>query len=201
MFLDFETIRLAIPIWEGCSPWQQLPVQFSCHHLAEDGTLTHREWLAESSADPREPLARALIEACGDAACVVAYWASFERTRITEMAEALPQLADELGEITTRLIDLHPVVQDHVYHPDFLGSFSLKAVVPALLPGLGYDDLEVADGDSASALLTRYLLQPAAFENGERDDLRRDLLAYCERDTLVLVALLHRLQSLAARGH
>jgi predicted RecB family nuclease len=199
-FLDFETIRLAIPIWEGCWPWQQLPVQFSCHHLAEDGTLTHREWLAESSADPREPLARALIEACRDAARVVAYWSSFERARITELAEALPHLADELEEITTRLVDLHPVVRDHVYHPDFLGSFSLKAVVPALLPGLGYDDLEVADGNSASALLARHLLQPSAFEGGERADLRRDLLAYCERDTLVLVALLHRLQSMAARS-
>lgn len=200
-FLDFETIRLAIPIWTGCRPWQQLPVQFSCHHLAEDGTLTHREWLATSSEDPRESLARALIDACRDAACVVAYWSSFERARISELAEAVPQLSDDLLEINERLLDLHPVVQDHVYHPDFLGSFSLKAVVPALLPGLGYDDLEVADGDSASALLARYLLQPPAIEDGEREDLRHDLLAYCERDTLVLVALLHRLKSLAARQH
>src|SRR2546430_16692857 len=30
-FLDFETVSLAIPRWNGCRPWQNVPVQFSCH--------------------------------------------------------------------------------------------------------------------------------------------------------------------------
>lgn len=93
--------------------------------------------------------------------------------------------------------DLHPVVQDHLYHPDFLGSFSLKAVVPALIPELAYDDLEINEGNEASALLMRYLFEPARFTQTEKADLRRGLLAYCERDTFVIVGLLGWLQQLA----
>jgi len=92
--------------------------------------------------------------------------------------------------------DLYPVVQEHLYHPDFLGSFSLKAIVPALIPQLAYDDLEVSEGGTASALLTRYLFEPDRYTEAERVDLRRDLLAYCERDTCVMVVLLARLHQI-----
>ena len=200
-FLDFETVQPAIPVWDGCRPWQQVPVQFSCHVLAGDGALQHHEWLAEGAGDPREPLARAMIAACAGARTVVSYWATFEKSRIAELAEALPALAPDLLDINRRMRDLHPVVQDHLYHPDFLGSFSLKAVVPALLPQLAYDDLEVQEGGEASALLTRYLFEPGAFATAERANLRRDLLAYCERDTFVMVVLLAKLTKLAAPVH
>jgi hypothetical protein len=184
-------------MWDGCWPWQQIPVQFSCHVLGADGSLTHHEWLAEGAGDPREPLARAMIAACAGARTVVSYWATFETSRIKELAEALPLLAPGLLDINRRMRDLYPVVQEHLYHPDFLGSFSLKSVVPALIPELAYDDLEVKEGGEASALLTRLLFEPARFMPEEREDLRRDLLAYCERDTYVMVALLARLHHLA----
>jgi hypothetical protein len=196
-FLDFETVQPAIPVWNGCWPWQQVPVQFSCHVLAPDGALEHHQWLAEGPGDPREPLARAMIAACAGARTVVSYWATFEKSRITELADALPALAPDLLDVNRRMLDLHPVVQDHLYHPDFLGSLSLKAVVPALLPQLAYDDLTVREGSEASALLTRYLFEPGRFTEREKADLRRDLLAYCERDTFVMVALLGRLRELA----
>jgi predicted RecB family nuclease len=196
-FLDFETVQPAIPVWNGCRPWQQLPVQFSCHLLGIDGTLQHREWLAEGAGDPREELARAMIDACAGAHAVVSYWSSFEKSRIEELADALPHLAPDLLDINRRMLDLYPVVQQHVYHPDFLGSFSLKSIVPALVPQLAYDDLEVSEGGTASALLTRYLFEPERFTDTEKADLRRDLLAYCERDTFVMVGLLGRLHQLA----
>ncbi len=199
-FLDFETVQPAIPVWDGCWPWQQVPVQFSCHVLSADGALRHHAWLAEGPGDPREPLARAMIAACAGARTVVSYWATFERSRIAELADALPELATDLLDINRRMLDLHPVVRDHLYHPDFLGSFSLKAIVPALIPELAYDDLEVKEGGEASALLTRYLFAPGALAPAATVNLRRDLLAYCERDTFVMVALLGRLHQLAVRA-
>src|SRR5450759_1607652 len=39
-----------------------------------------------------------------------------------------------IKKIQSRLWDLLPVVRNHVYHPAFAGSFSLKAVLPALVP-------------------------------------------------------------------
>lgn len=56
-----------------------------------------------------------------------------------------------LAAVEARLFDLLKLVRAHCYHPAFHGSLSLKNVVPVLVPGLGYDDLEIADGPSAGA--------------------------------------------------
>jgi predicted RecB family nuclease len=193
--LDFETVSRAIPVWDGCRPWEQVPVQFSCHVQTVPGGLVHHAWLAEGPDDPREPLARALIDACRGASAVVAYYASFERSCIERLAAALPHLAPALDDINDRLVDLHPVVKDYVYDPGFEGSFSLKSVIPALLPAMSYDDLAIAEGETASAELARLLFEPMAAE--QRATLRTRLLAYCERDTAVMVALLAALRELA----
>ena len=90
------------------------------------------------------------------------------------------------------------MVRNHVYHPDFGGSFSLKAVLPALVPGLGYDDLVIREGETASAQLEALLLAPEGFAPEEARQLREALLAYCERDTFGLVRLHARLRELSA---
>jgi hypothetical protein len=71
----------------------------------------------------------------------------------------------------------------------------LKSVLPALA-NQGYADLAVADGGTASVNLTRLLFDTLA--DDERDVLRRDLLAYCARDTWALVLLLRRLREVAS---
>jgi hypothetical protein len=196
-FLDFETMQRALPPYDGLWPWAQLTAQFSYHEQAADGTVRHVEWLADELEDPREPLARAMIDACRDARVILVYHQPFESTRIRELAEALPHLADDLLDIRGRLLDLKRIVMDHVYHPGFEGSFSLKKVLPVLVPDLGYDDLEIQGGGDAMVDIARLLLDPESFAPGEREQLRTDLLAYCERDTLAMVKLLERLRELA----
>jgi hypothetical protein len=198
-FLDFETIIPAVPAWPGCGPYNQVPVQLSCHVLA-GGALQHHEWLADGPGDPRKPFAEALIAACEGAETIVAYNASFEIQRIDALIERFPELARPLKRIRKRVVDLLPIVRDNVYHPAFGGSFSLKAVLPALVPDLGYDDLDVKDGGTASALLEALLLGGDSVPAGERPEVRRKLLAYCERDTLAMVRLYERLLELAGRA-
>jgi hypothetical protein len=195
-FLDFETISPAIPCWNGCTPYQQVPVQFSCHAQGAGGRVQHHEWLADGADDPRAALAKALIEACAGAKTIIAYNAGFERTVIEALAAALPRLATPLRGIAERLADLLPVVRDYVYHPDFLGSFSLKSVAPALLDGLAYDDLEIAQGGAAAQVLETLLLRAETFSQKEQGELRTQLLAYCSRDTEVLVALWDKLRTI-----
>ena len=195
-FLDFETISPAVPVWPGCHPYEQVPVQFSCHVLSPGG-VEHHEWLAAGADDPREEFARVVISVCAGAKTVVAYNAPFERRCINALADALPHLRPDLKALTERLRDLLPVVRDHVYHPDFGGSFSIKSVLPALVPGLGYDDLEIQDGSSASTALEVLLLDADALNPEERPALRKDLLRYCERDTLAMVRLHEPLRALA----
>ena len=196
-FLDFETVALPIPVWNGCHPYDSVPVQFSCHVEAADGRATHHEWLAEGPGDPRPALAERLIRACASVPAIVAYNASFERDCLQRMAGALPALAGRLRSIGDRLVDLLPIVRNNIYHGDFGGSFSLKSVLPAMVPELPYDVLPISDGQTASLELERLLFRADELTSEARAQLRRDLLRYCHQDTWGLVKLLERLRELA----
>jgi predicted RecB family nuclease len=195
-FLDFETISRAVPVWPGMAPWEQAAAQFSYHETRGDGTYRHVGYLAEGPQDARPPLARAMLEATADAERIVMY-TPFERTRIRSLQQAVPELATELKALEDKLIDLHPVIRDHVYHPDFQGSFSLKYVLHPLVPELTYNDLVIVDGLVASVEIARLLFVAQRIPPAERDRVRQDLLDYCERDTWAMVKLLERLRALA----
>src|SRR5213592_2235787 len=197
-FLDFETIARAIPVWPGMAPWQQAAAQFSYHERQPDGSYTHAAFLAEGPQDARPPLAAAMVRATANAARVVMYTA-FEKTRIRELQQAVPELAADLAALEAKLIDLHPVVKNCVYHPDFRGSFSLKYILTPLVPELTYSDLVIVDGRVASVEIARLLFVADKIPRQERDRVRQDLLNYCERDTWAMVKLVERLRELAGR--
>ena len=199
-FLDFETVRPAIPIWHGTGPYAQVPAQFSCHTRHADGTIEHAEWIAETADDPRPGIAKAVAEACRGADVVVAFNASFERSCLEMLAGAVPAYAEELRQVVLRIKDLADPVKRGIYHPGFYGSYSLKAVVPALIPELAYTDLVVADGTTASNRLLAMMLDDPPLTIEERAARRQELLAYCERDTWVMVKLLERLEEMAQAG-
>ena len=202
-FLDFEAISRALPVWNGLKPWAQIAAQFSYHERGEDGAMTHAEFLAEGPEDPsqlpddpREPLALAMIAATAHADVIVVY-TSYEATRIKGLAADLPHLAAPLNALLAKLWDLFPVVSNHVYHPDFRGSFSLKYILNPLVPDLSYSDLIIVDGMTASVEIARLLFVSGRIPLEQRDQTRRDLLEYCKRDTYATVRLVDRLAELA----
>lgn len=203
-FIDFETVSPAIPIWNGTGPYAQMAAQFSAHVVERHSSTAaqeplHFEWIATNSEDPRPAFAKALIEACRGADTIVAFNASFERGRLEALAGALPEQADALRAIIIKIKDLaDPIRRGLIYHPQFYGSFSLKKVVPALIPELAYDDLEVADGTTASNRLLALMQGSPPAGTPEAEETKKKLLAYCERDTLVMVRLLEKLGELAA---
>ena len=77
------------------------------------------------------------------------------------------------------------VLRAYYYHPNFHGSYSIKAVLPALVPDAGYQDLGIQDGSQASLTFTQ-MIAPETGED-EREGLREALLAYCQRDTEAMV--------------
>lgn len=187
-FLDFETVQFAVPIWKGTRPYQQIPFQFSAHRLSRTGKLTHESFLDLSGKDPSLSFARALIAACGERGPIFTYNAGFEGARIRELAERFPRLARPLLAIDARLVDLLPVAREHYYHPSQEGSWSIKAVLPALCPDLDYGALEgVQDGGMAMEAY-REALSPDT-SAAEREVIRRQLLEYCRLDTYALVRL------------
>lgn len=195
-FLDFETVAEAIPVWNGCRPYDQVPAQFSCHTRDGSGKIAHHQWIAEGPEDPRPELARRVVEACRGAEIVVAFNAAFEKAGLKLLAEGAPHLAAELEGVIARVRDLADPVRNGIYHPDFLGSYSLKPVVGALLPDLAYEDLEVGEGTLASVRLRRLMFEGESIPVADRARMRQELLDYCGRDTLVMVKLLDKLRTL-----
>ena len=187
--LDFETVAPAIPVWNGCRPFEQVPVQFSMHTLDESGEVTHHAHLAEGQGDPRPEIAAALAPALEGAGTVLAWNASFERRCLRMLAEYAPEHAPALLAACEKVEDLLPIVKNNLYHPDFRGSFSIKNVIPALLPEMSYDELEVADGETASAALEQLLCRPEELSDEQCTALRTQLCAYCIHDTAVMVEL------------
>lgn len=194
-FLDFETVGFAIPRYPECTPWTQVAAQASVH-VEIDGELLHHEHLATGTDDPRPALARFVIERLRGARTILCWSAQFERGRLQEIGAAFPKLKRPLDDVCARIVDLLPIVRDHVYHPDFNGSFSLKSVAPALVPGLAYDGLEIGGGQDASAALYRMLSGKLDDEEGAKA--RAALLEYCALDTRALVEILAVLRKLAA---
>lgn len=196
--LDFETISPAIPVWPGCRPYDLVPVQFSVQvEGAGDREATRVEWLADGEDDPREAIARALVHALRGARTIIVYYAPFEIGRLRELQQAVPDLAAELEDVISRIVDLLPIVRAHVYHPDFGGSFSLKKVAPALVPGLAYAGMQISDGGVATQALETLLLHESTLAAADRDRLRRDLLTYCEQDTSATRGVLQRLREVS----
>lgn len=187
-YLDFETLAPAVPVWEGCGPYQNVPAQFSLH-IREDGRLEHHEFLATGGEDPRPAVAEALVAALAGCTVLFAYNADFERRCLRQLAACVPDGSAVLLAMAERVEDFLPLVRNHVYHPDFQGSFSLKAVLPALVPEMNYGDLRVADGQLASAELETLLLRPDRWPQWRQRRTRQELLAYCARDTMALVGL------------
>ncbi|MGB8932183.1 MAG: DUF2779 domain-containing protein [Anaeromyxobacteraceae bacterium] len=197
-YLDFETINPAIPVWQGCGPFMQVPVQMSCHVVGAGGAMAHHEHLADGPNDPRPAMAEAVVRACDGAKTVVAYNAPFERRCLEHLAEHVPSQRAALNAVAKKLIDLLPIVRNHVYHPGFGGSFSMKSVAPALVPGIDYSELEIGEGGTASTVLAGMLLNGGAITPAERKRLRAHLLEYCGLDTLAMVKIVERLRELAA---
>jgi hypothetical protein len=187
-FMDFETIQFAVPIWKGTRPYQQIPFQFSVHRLSRTGNLEHQSFLNLSGDDPSPEFAKALIEACGDRGPVFAYNASFEKSRILELASRFPSSARDLKSLADRVVDLLPIARDYYYHPDQRGSWSIKAVLPSLCPDLDYAQLDgVQNGGMAMEAYVEALSLETTPER--KADIERQLVAYCALDTLALVRL------------
>lgn len=187
-FLDFETIQFAVPIWKGTRPYQQIPFQFSLHRLDRTGKLEKKSFLDLSGGDPSKLFAEALIEACGDRGPVFAYNAGFETARISELSDRFPKLKKALLAINARVVDLLRVAKQHYYHPSQQGSWSIKKVLPAVVPELSYGDLEgVQDGGMA---METYL-EAIAKETSQtrKSQIEQQLLAYCSLDTYAMVKL------------
>jgi predicted RecB family nuclease len=185
-FLDFETMGSAIPRYAGTKPYQALPFQWSNHILREDGTLQHHEYLCLDDKDPREEFTDTLLKSLGNDGSIFIY-TNYEKEIISHLAEHLPDKRTQLLQTLVRFKDLCEIIRKYYYHPHFYGSFSLKCVLPALVPPMSYDNLTIRDGNQAS-LEYAHMIDPST-SPADKGSIRANLLKYCGRDTMALVKI------------
>jgi len=193
-FLDFETLyMLPVPPYDGTSPNEKIPFQYSLHILDEENSeLRHYEYLAGGGEDGRERIARELTGLIPDGACVLAYNMGFEKGVIRKLADRYPKYSEKLMEIHDGMKDLmEPFKKRHYYQKEMKGSYSIKKVLPALLPELSYEGMGVSDGGEA---MNAYMRLPYVADERDAARIRRDLLEYCKLDTLAMVRLLEKLR-------
>jgi predicted RecB family nuclease len=196
-YLDFETVSLALPPVPGLAPYDVVPIQFSVHRRDGARGLAHADLLLDPAAPDLEAFARTLLEVLDGAPAIVVY-SSFEKQRLKWLAGRLPAMAADLEHAIGRLVDLYPLVQAAVAHPDFHGSLSIKQVLPVFVPEseLSYHGLEIAKGDDAAGVAG--LRAMGRIGDAEWERYRGQLLAYCAVDTLAMVRLHDALAALTA---
>lgn len=200
-FLDYETLASIIPPFDGLKPYQQLPFQYSLHILnSADAKLEHREFLHTLDSNPVPELLASLQKDIGNSGSVLVWYEGFEKACNTLMANMVPEYRVLLESINDRVVDLMVPFQKGWYvDRDFMGSASIKNVLPVIAPELSYKDMDISEGASAQRLW-----MGAVYDNThdklDKDKLMESLRAYCELDTYAMVKIFEFLVALNNSG-
>jgi predicted RecB family nuclease len=191
-FMDFETFQAAVPLYKKSRPYQQIPFQYSLHYKKSKNTEPkHFEFLAEPTEDPRKHFIEKLLEDTSSPGKIITYNVGFEKAILNNLARDFPKYKKDIEERCDRLLDLMvPFRKGWYYKPEMNGSYSIKQVLPALVPELNYNEMEIADGSSASLAYEQMVYDP----NSDTEAIRQQLLAYCKLDTFAMVRMLDVLE-------
>jgi hypothetical protein len=193
--MDFETFQPAVPLFDNSKPYQQIPFQYSVFLKKDkDSEAEHFEFLAEPGIDPRKKFIENLLKVMKGKGDILVYNKTFEITRLNEIAKDFPQFADGIEKLVSRIKDLMiPFQKKYYYAPEMRGSYSIKAVLPALVSELSYDELEINEGGLASVAYESLQTETDLMFIAE---IKQQLLEYCKLDTLGMVKILERLEEL-----
>ena len=193
-YFDFETIMPAVPEFNESRPYQQIPTQYSLHiQKTKDSELLHSDFLGDGISDPREVLLKELIASLGNEGSIIVWNQTFEISRLKELARDFPQYEKQICDVIERVVDIMIIFRKKQYYlPEFNESYSIKNVLPVLVPELSYGDLSIQDGGSASLIYSELKNQT----DEVRAQQRKDLLLYCKLDTLAMVKILEKISVL-----
>ena len=191
-FMDFETWSTAVPEQDGHWPYRQVCFQYSVQVQEKPNgpIITERAYLAEGTHSSSLLFLENLLRDLDTKGSILVYNQTFENTRLKELASEYPQYEKKIEAVQKRIVDLMPIFRKHYRLPEMRGSYSIKYVLPALVPELSYEDLEIGNGGDASSAF--YNLKNLT-EEQEVKKLRRSLFEYCRLDTFGMLKLLEKL--------
>ena len=119
---------------------------------------------------------------------------SFEKGVIKRLADLFPELSPNLLAINENMQDLMTPFQKKWYvTPNMQGSYSIKYVLPALVPEFekAYKELEgVQNGSQAMNAFANL----SKLDEVSEEKMKTSLLEYCKLDTLAMVKILEKLK-------
>jgi len=188
-FFDYETFAPAVPLYDGYSPHERIPIQYSLHYIEkEGGPLMHTEYLHEDNSDPSDVVAQKLVDAIDPKGTVLAWNVGFERSVTTELAKRVPTHAIALQRICTQMQDLMDIFTKQYYvRRGFMGRTAIESVMNDLLPTMTYDHLPYT-GQDVGFVWHKSIIGPDTATD-DRAEKARLVKAYCEQDTLVMVEI------------
>ena len=182
----------AVAEFNESRPYQQIPTQYSLHiQKSKDSELEHTSFLGDGITDPREALIKELLASVGNEGSIIVWNQTFEISRLKELARDFPQYEKQICDVIERVVDLMiPFRTKQYYLPDFNESYSIKKVLPVLVPELSYSDLAIQEGGSASLIYSELKNQSMEIQIEQR----KNLLEYCKLDTLAMVKILRKIK-------
>ncbi len=218
-FIDYETFPSALPMFDGFHPYQQIPFQYSLFvmegpsfakaskgEVGANGSaklttgLKHFEYLHEKSTDPSKAFVDSMRKQIGPKGSIIVWSKKFECTINKQIAERVPEAAAFIEDVNSRTYDLMDIfTKQYFVHKDFKGSTSIKKVLPVLVPELSYKDLAIQEGGTASSSWLQLIGLAGKLSAAEKAKLKKDMLAYCERDTMAMVRILEELQKVISK--
>lgn len=194
-FIDYESFNPAIPIYKGYKPYDQIPFQWSLHVQKEkDGNLEHFEFIETQKIDPISNFLESLKPIISKEGSIIVWNKAFEGTQNKRMGEIHPTYNSFCESMNSRLYDLMDIFRDGLYaDPICKGSYSIKQILPALVPELSYHDMEIGDGATAMSSWKEMVFSD--IQETEKIKIKNNLLKYCELDTLAMVKIYEFLKS------
>lgn len=192
-FFDLETFMPAVPVYDGTRPYENLPFQYSLHVKEQKIALAkHFEFLAEAGIDPRKSFIESFLKQIEKEGDILVYNQAFETNILRNLARLFPEHKQEIMQIIARVKDLMlPFKNKWYYHPAMKGSYSIKGVLPALIPELSYKEMGISSGGMAMSSFEQLQTETDIFKIAE---IRQYLLEYCELDTFAMVKILEVLE-------
>lgn len=190
-FLDYETYPSAIPKYSGYRPYQQIPFQFSLHVIESlNSESIHYDFIYPDQGCPDKYFAEALQKHLPKSGSIIVWNERFEKGINTQISEHLSEYKDFMHQVNSRVVDLmipfygKTTMYDH---PKFMGSASIKYVLPALVPHLSYKDMHIQEGGTASDTWNRIISDE--YSDADKNMKIQALKDYCHLDTLAMVEI------------
>jgi hypothetical protein len=193
IFMDFETVSYGVPMYPNTGVYEKIPCQFSVQIMWDKDDVEVFNYIGDGMRDPREEFLIILLSVTdlGNAPIFV-YHSPFEISILKKLSSWFPDKADKINQRIARIVDLAiPFREMYFYAPSMKGSWSIKSVLPAIMPSLSYDHLTIKNGAMASQGYAKLKdLKGRAYTK-----LQKALMKYCEQDTFALIVILMFLKS------